>query len=420
MSASSNIYVYIILTGRMRGADFDAALCSHYVTDEIGDGSTLATQVDQISAGSKWQFKTVSPEWIDHCIRWSLCCPAGAVACLAAICLVLTWWCFRNNGLVSWCAGLDSQRHIFSAVVACLSGFRGQDRSRILELIVRGGGAVTTRLTSNCTHLIASELRGDKCRQAMDMSDIKIVSARWVSLSIDNGRMEEEQNYCARAPLANLSLTQLDPCLQYHGTKVCTNLFLFPDFFLDVRRRHKNPRCRAPRTGRAAVEAHGGEAPKLLRHPGSSNRRREKLRSPIQRSLSRSSSTAYSCNDIFQNNLQSSKPKLVGPFKLKRGQRYLRALASSFVNSFGKCHWRWDRLYIMYGCLCIIYREVSMLPRFPKFLRLDLPERRAALSAHFASPPRVRRRCFGRVLGCFARREQCTPQKREAHVLRQN
>jgi len=233
-SASSNIYVYINLTGRMRGADFDAAQCSHYVTDDIGDGSTLATQVDQISAGSKWQFKTVSPEWIDLCIRWSLCCPAGAVACLAAICFVLTWWCFRNNGLLSWCAGLDSHRHIFSDVVACLSGFRGQDRSRILELLVRGGGAVTTRLTSNCTHLIASELRGDKCRQAMDMSDIKIVSARWVCLSIDNGRMEEEQNYCARAPLANLSLTQLDPCLQYHGTKVCTNLFLFPDFFFEL------------------------------------------------------------------------------------------------------------------------------------------------------------------------------------------
>jgi len=144
---------------------------------------------------------------------------------------VLTLWCFRNNGLVSWCAGLDSQRHIFSAVVACLSGFRGQDRSGILELIVRGGGAVTTRLNSNCTHLIASELRGDKCRQAMDMSDIKVVSARWVSLSIDNGRMEEEENHCARAPLANLSVAKLAPGLQYHGTKVCTNLFLLLDFF---------------------------------------------------------------------------------------------------------------------------------------------------------------------------------------------
>ena len=53
------------------------------------------------------------------------------------------------------------------------------------------------------------------------------------------------------------------------------------------------------------------------------------------------------CKEIYPSSTQSSKPKLIGLFLLKRGKKDLRALATNFANSFGKCHWpwRWDWLY---------------------------------------------------------------------------
>ena len=107
---------------------------------------------------------------------------------------------------------------VFSTVIACLSGFRGADRTRIWEQIVHGGGAVTTDLTSNCTHLVTSEQRGDKCRKAMDM-DINIVPAMWVTRSLQNRRKEDEDSYCARKPLEALVQVATDPLL-YHGQEV--------------------------------------------------------------------------------------------------------------------------------------------------------------------------------------------------------
>ena len=127
----------------------------------------------------------------------------------------------RRGRLQSWCNGLDDERHIFSTVVACLSGFRGADRARMRELIVRGGGAVTQDLTANCTHLITRELRGDKCRKAMDMtSNIFIVPAMWLWRSLQSSRKEDEDSYCACKPLKDLTLSpSTDPLLQ-HGHEV--------------------------------------------------------------------------------------------------------------------------------------------------------------------------------------------------------
>ncbi len=127
----------------------------------------------------------------------------------------------RRGRLQSWCNGLDDERHIFSTVVACLSGFRGADRARMRELIVRGGGAVTQDLTANCTHLITSELRGDKCRKAMDMeSNIFIVPAMWLWRSLQNSCKADEDSYCARKPLQALTPSpSMDPLL-HHGREV--------------------------------------------------------------------------------------------------------------------------------------------------------------------------------------------------------
>jgi hypothetical protein len=114
----------------------------------------------------------------------------------------------------------EDERHVFSTVIACLSGFRGADRARTWEQIVRGGGAVSTALTSNCTHLVTSELRGDKCRKAMDMdNNIAIVPAMWVTRSLQNRRKEDEDSYCARKPLGALVQVATDPLL-YHGQEV--------------------------------------------------------------------------------------------------------------------------------------------------------------------------------------------------------
>ena len=124
------------------------------------------------------------------------------------------------NRLFSWCNGIDQERHIFSVVLACISGFRGPMRARIHDEIVRAGGAVSSNLTANCTHLITSELSGEKCRKAMDMANIKIVSALWVDRSLLHGRMESEDGYCARAPLASFSQAPVNDSLLLHGEQV--------------------------------------------------------------------------------------------------------------------------------------------------------------------------------------------------------
>lgn len=126
----------------------------------------------------------------------------------------------RRNRLLTFRCRLDVDRHIFAGVIACLTGFRGQDRRRIRDRLVRGGGAVTFDLTRNCTHLITSELRGQKCRRAMDIESISIVPEIWVDRSVQNGRKEDEVNYCARACLENLQPALPDPVLQLHGAKV--------------------------------------------------------------------------------------------------------------------------------------------------------------------------------------------------------
>lgn len=128
--------------------------------------------------------------------------------------------CPRRNRLLTFRCRLDSERHIFADVIACVTGFRGQERSRIRERIVRGGGAVTADLTGNCTHLVARDLRGDKCRKAMDMDSISVVPAAWVNRSVQNGRKEDEGDYCARVCLANLQPSPPDDTLQLHGEKV--------------------------------------------------------------------------------------------------------------------------------------------------------------------------------------------------------
>ena len=117
--------------------------------------------------------------------------------------------------------GIDSQRHIFSAVVACLSGFRGQERSRIYDHIIRGGGTVTTFLTQRCTHLITSELRGAKCHTAISLPKIKIVSYLWFKRSVTNGRKEKEDGYDARAltDLISAPIPLVD-ILNTHGKQV--------------------------------------------------------------------------------------------------------------------------------------------------------------------------------------------------------
>ena len=80
---------------------------------------------------------------------------------------------------------------------------------------------MTQDLTANCTHLITRELRGDKCRTAMDMtSNIFIVPVMWLWRSLLNSRKEDEDCYCARKPLKDLTLSPCtDPLLQ-HGHEV--------------------------------------------------------------------------------------------------------------------------------------------------------------------------------------------------------
>lgn len=115
---------------------------------------------------------------------------------------------------------MNEERHIFSSVLACLSGLRGGDRERVRDLILRAGGAVSSNLTANCTHLITSELRGNKCRKAMDMSNIKIVPQQWVFRSVLNNKLESEENYDARRPLVSLTQSPvLDP-LHCYGKQV--------------------------------------------------------------------------------------------------------------------------------------------------------------------------------------------------------
>ena len=232
-------------------AEFDANRCTHYVTDSAGEGCTGAVDISKLRTGSKCRFQVVSPDWINRCLRYPLpssppsrsrACArdrtpsrprhifedslsrgtgpkrAGQARMLLNPSIDIRRLLCRRARLLSWCNGMDDERHVFSTVIACLSGFRGADRTRIWEQIVRGGGAVTTDRTSNCTHLVTSELRGDKCRKAMDM-DINIVPAMWVTRSLQNRRKEDEDSYCARKPLEALVQVATDPLL-YHGQEV--------------------------------------------------------------------------------------------------------------------------------------------------------------------------------------------------------
>ena len=114
--------------------------------------------------------------------------------------------------------------------MACLSGFRDLERCRLRDSIIRGGGAVSDRgLAANCTHLIVRELRGAKCRKALDaLPDVRIVSALWVTRSVSHGRRENEVDYCARPQLASLLLSNVDiGSLCQHGQLFFTSMRFF-------------------------------------------------------------------------------------------------------------------------------------------------------------------------------------------------
>jgi len=121
----------------------------------------------------------------------------------------------------------DACNRIFSTVVACLSGFCIQDQAQIHCAIVRGGGAATPNLTAHCTHVITSELRGDTCRQAMNRTDIRIMSASWVWQSMLSGRMQVENGFCARSTLECMTRSCSAP-MDFHfsyGQQVCPEIF---------------------------------------------------------------------------------------------------------------------------------------------------------------------------------------------------
>ena len=56
--------------GRPRWAEFDAARCTHLVTDDPCEGSTAAEEVAKLPAGGVWSVRVVSPEWVHTCIRF--------------------------------------------------------------------------------------------------------------------------------------------------------------------------------------------------------------------------------------------------------------------------------------------------------------------------------------------------------------
>ena len=56
--------------GRPRLAEFDAARCTHLVTDDPCEGSTAAEEVSKLPAGGVWSVRVVSPEWVHTCIRF--------------------------------------------------------------------------------------------------------------------------------------------------------------------------------------------------------------------------------------------------------------------------------------------------------------------------------------------------------------
>lgn len=66
------------------------------------------------------------------------------------------------------------------------------DFKALWAMITFYGGSFQSKLTPDCTHLIASQASGAKYEAAVKSSSIKIVTPDWVVESVNLGRRPEE------------------------------------------------------------------------------------------------------------------------------------------------------------------------------------------------------------------------------------
>ena len=94
---------------------------------------------------------------------------------------------------------------IFTNVVACISKLTKRDAQAIWSNITFHGGSVALELNVKCTHLIASKAEGAKYEKAMTIGQIKIVTPDWVTDSISNKNVCNEDIYHPRLLLSPTS-----------------------------------------------------------------------------------------------------------------------------------------------------------------------------------------------------------------------
>lgn len=72
------------------------------------------------------------------------------------------------------------------------SGVSQADYKALWAMVTFYGGMFQSKLTPNCTHLIASKAAGVKYEAALKSSTVRIVTPDWVVECINTGRKSED------------------------------------------------------------------------------------------------------------------------------------------------------------------------------------------------------------------------------------
>uniref|UniRef100_A0A914PIE4 BRCT domain-containing protein n=1 Tax=Panagrolaimus davidi TaxID=227884 RepID=A0A914PIE4_9BILA len=90
----------------------------------------------------------------------------------------------------------DHMIKVFTGCVMTASGFNGDQRLKISELVRQNGGEFSGSMAQQtCTHLVIDSNTGEKYRKAVEWKTVKIVTLKWLIKCAESGIKYDEDDY---------------------------------------------------------------------------------------------------------------------------------------------------------------------------------------------------------------------------------
>ena len=148
-------------------SDDMSCIVAERVAFRRNEGEKVARS-EKYCAAVKWGIPVVRPDWVKACAASSSAVPA-----------------FEDYALKP-----------LEKLKICITGYLGEERDELIELVSRGGGVYNGQLNAVVTtHLVAAKPSGAKYKSAKDWGCIHLVTRQWLRETVARGYCLDETSY---------------------------------------------------------------------------------------------------------------------------------------------------------------------------------------------------------------------------------